>query len=124
MLYVVRHAEAGSRSQWTDSDWLRPLSRKGREQARAMLEQFHAARFTRVVSSPYVRCMETVLPVASHHMVAVEPHDALTEGAPLESTLVLLKELSSAGAIVCSHGDVIGNLLEHVAATGVRLSPG
>jgi 8-oxo-dGTP diphosphatase len=120
-IYLVRHAKAGSRSDWAEDDWLRPLSRDGQAQARGLLEQFHSARFRRILSSPYVRCMETVVPLGAAHGVAIRPADALAEAARLEGALALLKEHVNHGAVFCSHGDVIPMLLEQLAADGLDL---
>lgn len=122
-IYLVRHAAAGNRSEWRDDDWLRPLSRKGHAQARGLVPLFHRASFTRIVSSPAVRCVETVAPLAGAHGIAIEINAALAEEADVELTLALLKEASSGGAVLCSHGDMIPAVLEHVRAQGVDLGP-
>jgi 8-oxo-dGTP diphosphatase len=120
-IYLLRHAKAGQRSAWTDPDWLRPLSIVGRAQARDLLHTMHKARFEHVLSSPYVRCMETVVPLAAHHELPIEPIEELAEGAPLEGALALVKEYSDGGAVLCTHGDIIPLLLSHYAANGTDL---
>jgi broad specificity phosphatase PhoE len=120
-IYLLRHAKAGQRSAWTDPDWLRPLSVTGRQQARDLLHTLHKARFEHILSSPYVRCMETVVPLAAHHELAVEPTEALAEGASLEGALALTKEYADGGAVFCTHGDIIPAMLEHYAANGTNL---
>ncbi len=122
-IYLVRHAKAGQRSPWAEPDWLRPLTEPGQMQARSLLVTLHKAHFARILSSPYVRCMETVVPLASHHGLPVEPTEALTEGAALDGALALLKEHAEHGAVLCSHGDVIPAILDHVAANGTDLGP-
>ncbi len=123
-IHLVRHAKAGDRSAWVGPDHLRPLTQPGQRQARALLDQFATARFARIVSSPYVRCMETVVPLAGAHLLAIEPHEALAEAAPLDETLKLLAACADDGAVWCSHGDVIPDLLGHLAATtGLDLGP-
>ncbi len=117
MIYLVRHAKAGDRSAWTGDDRVRPLTDAGRRQALALVDTLRDARFTRIAASPYVRCLETVVPLAGHHLVAIEPHDALSEGATATDTLKLVAECAPTGAVLCSHGDVIPNLLGHLAAT-------
>ncbi len=124
MIYLVRHAKAGDRSRWIGDDWLRPLTGEGRRQARELVERFSAERFTRIVSSPSARCLETVVPLAGAHSIAIEPHDALAEGAALSDTLKLVDECTIGGAVICSHGDVIPNVLGHFQATaGLDLGP-
>lgn len=117
MIYLVRHAKAGDRAGWDGDDRVRPLIPAGQRQARALCDVLDDARFTRIVSSPYVRCLETVVPLAGRHLVPIEPHDALAEAAPLDETLALIAECAAEGAVLCSHGDVIPDLLAHLAAT-------
>jgi hypothetical protein len=63
-VYLVRHARAGDRSRWTGDDWLRPLSVRGHRQAYLLIKLLADAKFDRILSSPYVRCMQTVVPIA------------------------------------------------------------
>lgn len=120
-IYLVRHAKAGERSEWDGDDRLRPLSKRGRRQAEGLVGLLDGERFGRIMSSPYVRCMESVVPLAASRGLAVEPTESLSEGASLESALALVKEHAEAGAIFCSHGDVIPMLLEHCAKGGIDL---
>jgi phosphohistidine phosphatase SixA len=102
---LLRHASAGDREQWEGDDRLRPLDRKGRKQAEKLRERLLAAGVTRVLSSPYVRCVQTVEPLG----LEIELDDRLAEGAPRAATLALLAELEA--AVACTHGDVIENVL-------------
>ena len=122
-IYLVRHAKAGDRAAWTGDDTLRPLSGRGHTQARGLLDVLADARFERVVSSPYVRCMETVVPIAAARNMPVEPSDALAEGASLREALAVVTKHVADGAVLCTHGDVMPMLLEHFAAHGVDLGP-
>lgn len=76
------------------------------------------------MSSPYVRCRETVAPIAERLGLPVEDADALCEGAPLSEALRLLEKLTDKPTVLCSHGDVIGELLHHFAGQHVRLDAG
>ncbi len=120
-IYLVRHAKAGERNAWEDDDELRPLSGRGHRQARGLLEVLRDARFDRVFSSPYVRCMETVVPIAAQRGVAIEPVDALAEGATLGEAAALVRKHATNGAVFCTHGDVIPMLLAHYANLGVEI---
>jgi broad specificity phosphatase PhoE len=122
-IYLVRHARAGERSLWRQEDWLRPLSRAGRSQARGLISLLEDARFDRVLSSPYVRCLETVVPVAGARRLAIEPEDTLAEGGDLDSAMALVRKHIGNGAVLCSHGDVIPAILSSLAATGIDLGP-
>jgi 8-oxo-dGTP diphosphatase len=122
-LYLVRHAKAGDRREWAGDDRLRPLSRRGQRQAEGLVELLADRPVDRVLSSPYVRCMETVVPLAGMRNLAVEPCDALAEEAPLDAVLALVRKHADEDAVLCSHGDVIPMLLDHLARRGVDLGP-
>lgn len=117
-LFVVRHAKAGDREKWTEPDHLRPLTKPGREQAVALVAQLADFVIDRVISSPYVRCVETVEPLAAGRGVEVEEHDALAEGAFLEDTSKLIGSLDGPAAL-CTHGDVLGWLIADLRSRGI-----
>jgi 8-oxo-(d)GTP phosphatase len=104
---LLRHASAGDRKTWQGDDRLRPLDERGREQALALAERLRAQGVERVYSSPYVRCTQTVAPLG----LEIVPDERLAEGAPLEATLELLRDLDD--AVACTHGDVIEVVLGH-----------
>jgi broad specificity phosphatase PhoE len=120
-IHLVRHAKAGSRKAWSGDDALRPLSKAGRTQARAVAKSLADAGITRIVSSPFVRCRETIEPLAQRLGIEVTLSDALAEGASLTDALRLVEKLSDENVVLCSHGDVIGELLRHYASAGVEL---
>src|SRR5438132_440683 len=118
-VYLLRHAKAGDRNTWRDDDWFRPLSLRGHVQTRLLLQSLKDATFDRILSSPYVRCMETVVPIAAARGMAVEPVEELTEGAPLEPAVTLVRKHAVSGALMCMHGDVLPMLLDYYAAAGI-----
>jgi 8-oxo-dGTP diphosphatase len=120
-IYLVRHAKAGVRDAWDGDDTLRPLTSQGHRQARALLDVLADARFELVLSSPYVRCMETVVPIAADRKLAVEPVEALAEGAHLDEVVALVRKHASGGAVFSTHGDVVPMLLDYVASRGVDI---
>ena len=116
-LLVVRHASAGKRREWQGDDRLRPLDEKGRRQAAglpSLLAQFEIAR---IASSPYLRCTQTVEPLSEQQGLSIEERHELEEGASLEATLVLLRELGD-DAVLCTHGDVLVNLFGETGRKG------
>jgi broad specificity phosphatase PhoE len=122
-LYVVRHAHAGSRSAWDGPDDTRPLSRRGRKQADAIADHLAGVGVARLVSSPSVRCVQTLAPLADRLGLRVDADDRLLEGADGDQALALLGELANAtdgAAAVCSHGDVIPDVLRILNAGATR----
>ena len=120
-IFLVRHARAGDRSAWRQDDWLRPLSRSGRSQARGLLNVLKDARFDHVRSSPYVRCLETVVPIAGARRLPIEPDDALGEGGDIEAVFAIMRKHIGGGALLCSHGDIIPAVLTSLASNGVDI---
>jgi 8-oxo-dGTP diphosphatase len=88
-------------------DELRPLDARGRKQAAALVELLRPLGVRRVVSSPYVRCVETVEPLAAALELTVEHDDRLAEGAG-HAALELVRE---AGVVCCTHGDIVEAVL-------------
>jgi 8-oxo-dGTP diphosphatase len=120
-LYLVRHSKAGERRHWEGEDRLRPLSRSGRRQADALVGVFEGRPVTRVLSSPYERCVETVRPLAHERGLRVEEVGGLSEGASLDGVLELIGSLRAEAAVLCSHGDVIPMIVEYHVDRGMRL---
>jgi 2,3-bisphosphoglycerate-dependent phosphoglycerate mutase len=77
MLYLLRHAESDSSPDVPESDW--PLSEKGKEQARALVDRFADCRIDAVYSSPYRRAMATVRPLAEARDLSICTDDRLRE---------------------------------------------
>lgn len=119
--YLVRHAKCGSRSTWTEDDRLRPLSKPGRRQADALVKAFRGIDVARAVSSPYVRCVQTVRPLALDRGLPVETTEALAEGAPLEQALALLEQTVHTPTVLCTHGDIVPAVVLNLAERGAEL---
>lgn len=122
-VHLIRHASAGSRSHWHDDDELRPLTDKGRRQAKALAAVVNDGTVMRIMSSEFVRCIETLAPLADATGLQTEIHDALREGASLTDTMKLIEAEHSGTTVICSHGDVIGGVIDHLARAGVDIDP-
>jgi 8-oxo-dGTP diphosphatase len=118
--FVVRHAKAGSRRRFEGDDTLRPLSRNGRVQANGITDLLAHRDIERILTSPYIRCVQTVEPLAAQLGLPVEADDRLAEGGDWQDALELVEHATGPIAL-CSHGDVIGDLMHHLAARGVPL---
>jgi 8-oxo-dGTP diphosphatase len=97
------------------------LSKVGRKQAGGIARSLSRSEITRIVSSPFVRCRETIEPLALELGLEVELSDALAEGARASQTLRLVEKMLDQNAVLCTHGDVLGNVLAHYESMGVRL---
>lgn len=121
-VYLVRHAKAKKRAKWTEPDHLRPLTKLGRTQAAALPAHFGAQPFSRLFSSPYLRCVQTLEPLAEARGLDVETADSLAEGGTGGEALELMLGLAAAGPLVCAtHADVMFDVVEELVAAGVRM---
>lgn len=118
-LLLVRHAHAGAKDHWHGDDRLRPLSDRGRGEASALVGLLAGYRAAQVVSSPLVRCVQTVEPLAAHLGVPIEQSEALGPQADREAAR-LLRSLTSAAhsVVVCTHGETIEALQRRLARPG------
>jgi len=114
-LLLIRHAHAGDRDAWPAADHLRPLSVKGIGQAEALVFALSGYAVDCVLSSPSLRCTQTVEPLALVRGLTVEGCDALAEGNG-PAGLDLVRRLAGAPVALCTHGDVIGEVLEAMPA--------
>ena len=65
-LILVRHASAGHKADWPGDDASRPLDAQGAADAQALARLLACfAPTARVISSPALRCIETVRPFAA-----------------------------------------------------------
>lgn len=108
---LLRHAAAGDRARWSGDDRYRPLDERGHRQAQALVDTYAAWPVTRIVSSPYARCVGTVEPLADTLDVDVEVEDALAEGTPLDVVAALVRRLGEVPTVVCTHGDIVSSLV-------------
>lgn len=122
---VLRHAHAVARSEWEGDDRDRVLSRRGVKQSRLLAKMLVEMKPARILTSPYVRCLDTVRPLAAATGLEVEEEERLAEGHG-RAAIELTRALGAAGedAVLCSHGDVIPDILAAVAnEDGVDLGP-
>jgi phosphohistidine phosphatase SixA len=115
---LVRHASAGRRRDWEGDDSLRPLDRRGRRQAKWLAESLGGRGAARILTSPYTRCRETVEPLAAVLGLPLEERSELAEGAARAEALALVAELGPAAAVLCTHGDVVAELLGRESPKG------
>ncbi len=118
-IFLIRHAHAGRRSEWQGADDLRPLSDRGRIQAQSLIDAIGDVVVGRVVSSPSVRCLQTIEPIALQFGLDTEVSEAFAEGADGDEAYRILLELDAHDGVVCSHGDVIPDLLRRLVSAGM-----
>ncbi len=129
-LLVVRHAHAGRRSAYKGDDRVRPLTARGRARASALVPLLSRYRPQRILSSPFVRCCETVQPIAEALGLGVESVDELAEGHGHDAVR-LIRTMAGESAVLCTHGDVATTIVESLVPeseasrrTSLRLQKG
>jgi hypothetical protein len=148
-VHLVRHAVALDRRSWSQPDELRPLDARGREQARGLVARYLVRAPQRIVSSPALRCVETLAPTAQACGLTVVAVPYLEEGSPPEAacdgliaaltSMTASSERSGSPAgrpgatgsaaagtdrvgrllLACTHGDVLEGLIELLLHEGV-----
>jgi 8-oxo-dGTP diphosphatase len=118
---VVRHARAVKRTDWTGEEDERPLLERGHVQSRELAPLLACFDLRHLVTSPWARCVQTLLPTAELLGVPLTEEDPLTEaGHELDpvGAAELAGELiaEGAGVAVCSHGPVLPTLQTAVSA--------
>jgi 8-oxo-dGTP diphosphatase len=112
-LTIVRHASAGQKRDWTDPDMERPLDELGRRQADALSTLLRRAPVSRIVSSPAVRCLQTMAPLARALGMPVEIGPDLGPDASTRTILVAcLVDPTFDDAVLCTHGELLSPLLQ------------
>ena len=122
LVYLVRHGQAGERARWDGPDRVRPLDDAGRAQAQALVRLFAGQPFAHLVSSPFARCVATMVPLALARGMVVEVREELAEGMLWEYAEKIVLEAAVEGpAAVCVHGDAMRELVAELADRGVPL---
>jgi 8-oxo-(d)GTP phosphatase len=132
-ILLMRHAKAANRYRWEGPDDERPLTRRGLDQARLIAGHVsdHGGRQpSRMLSSPSLRCRQTLEPLAPAASLEIVEVEWLQEGSEAGHALDQLSRLArrldpSSGTggpvVACTHGDVIWGVLDRLARRGVDL---
>ena len=129
---LVRHGKALARAKWEQDDLLRPLTGRGRRQARSLLPPLAAFGVTRVATSRSVRCAETVRPYAQAAGLTVEATDDLTEetaeadptrARTYTETVVREALATHRPTVLCGHRPVLPTMLEVLGLPARPMEP-
>ena len=122
MPYLIRHADAGNKHDWAGPDDARPLSFPGQLEAHSLLGRLRDYPITRILTSPTIRCQQTVTPLSQRRAVPTELAEDLAVDAPAARLLALVTDPQLQTAVLCTHGEQISQLMRQLAAGGVPLS--
>jgi len=108
---LVRHAHAGDKRQWTGADTNRPLSERGRQQAEGLAHNLSGLDAPRLISSPFLRCRQTLRPLAARSPRAIETSRLLSPDARPGELHEFLADPDLEGAVLCTHGETLSALI-------------
>ena len=118
-IIVVRHGQAVPKKGWTGPDDERPLLGRGRRQAARLRKVIGRQQPTRVLSSPALRCLQTVQPLAERYSLTVETAEPLSTLAPDEAAglchELVRSEPPDAVVVLCTHREVLNVLLPRIS---------
>jgi 8-oxo-dGTP diphosphatase len=130
-LLIVRHGKAESRKQWKGTDADRPITPRGAAAAYALNRELACFAPSRLITSPWVRCLETIEVFSWQTGLSMVPADELTEDAFAENPQAAWErfeeEIEHAlnahiTTAVCMHRPVIGEIFEHLRTMCVSKS--
>ncbi|HUP83350.1 MAG TPA: histidine phosphatase family protein [Candidatus Limnocylindria bacterium] len=116
-LYLLRHAHAGNAAAWTGDDAERPLSDRGKDQARRLgkLLADRGVMPDTILSSPKLRARQTANLVADALGVAVTSDERLAEEFDLGALAEMMAGVGSGSLMVVGHdpdfSDVLATLV-------------
>ena len=103
-MILLRHAWAGDSSKWKGDDDERPLDERGIEQAKELVDELAPFTIDRIVSSPAVRCVQTVEPLAHAQGLEIEECPELGQRRSEQEWAAAVRSFVGTNAVVCGHG--------------------
>jgi 8-oxo-dGTP diphosphatase len=120
-VFLVRHAVAVGRSSWDGDDRLRPLTKRGEREAQGLVRLLADADIRRIVSSPALRCRDTVAPLGAKLGIDVADAEVLLEGTKAKARFELLYDLAArkGDSVACVHGDLVPEVIRRLDRDGM-----
>ncbi|MFM1957789.1 MAG: hypothetical protein RI929_152 [Actinomycetota bacterium] len=120
-LIILRHAKATLRSDWKGEEAKRTLLPEGKKQAKALVPLIAAYGPKRLITSPWVRCHDTIAPYAETRKQKLIERHQLTELGNKKRparTQDVVKDLlgTSKSGLICSHRPALPSILAPFAA--------
>ena len=124
-LIVLRHAQATIRAEWKAEEAKRPLLPEGKQQATDLIPLLAAFGPKRLITSPWVRCRDTIAPYAQARKQKLIERHQLTElghkKRPVRTQEVVSDLLgTSKSGLICSHRPALPSILAPFAAMAPR----
>ncbi len=125
-IVLLRHARAVKREKWGPDEATRPLSRMGVAQTLDIVPLLSAFGVSQVITSPWLRCEQTVMPYVTLGTTPLRVAESLTEWAVKENPEAARKVIEElidgprAATVVSLHGPTLSVLEEPLAQISHR----
>ncbi|HEY2596220.1 MAG TPA: phosphoglycerate mutase family protein [Chloroflexota bacterium] len=124
-LEIFIHMDAVDRNSWQGAPDDRPLTPLGERQSERIAEELTTGPVQAIYSSQAVRCRESLAPLSSRAGLPVQVLLQFQDTA--EKALGALNEIHKAvpdgRAVLCSYGDVVPALLNHLTSAWRQPNP-
>lgn len=109
---LLRHAKAKPRSSWTRDEGLRPLAATGKRQSLSVKRILTAWQPEKIYTSPWTRCVQTIMPYAQAIRKDFKEVGSLTEKAAKRNPKAAAKSIKKLiergeSLVVCTHRPVL-----------------
>jgi exopolyphosphatase/guanosine-5'-triphosphate,3'-diphosphate pyrophosphatase len=112
---LVRHGRAEKRSRWDGPDALRPLTGEGLRHAERIGQRLARTRPDRLLASPFLRCRQTLEPLARRLGLPVETREWLAKGEDPEKAADLICRERGERVVCCTHTEMLGGIAGELA---------
>jgi phosphohistidine phosphatase len=127
-LYLVRHADAGNSATWAGVDAERPLSKKGRRQAKALGRTLKdlGLRVDAVITSPLLRAVQTAKPLAKATGAEIVVDERLGYGFGKRELAALVGQLGAGmqRVVLVGHDPGFTEVASLLSGTSIEMAKG
>ena len=120
-ILLTRHALAGVRGGFGHDDSARPLSGRGRVQARTLIDRLRCFDIDTILTSRAARCLQTVAPLAKDRQLTPEISRGLWEEAGAGELKALIADRPTGTSLFCSHRPIVHMALSQLLGSGSDL---
>jgi 8-oxo-(d)GTP phosphatase len=119
-LIVLRHAKATPRSDWSKGEKTRPLLPKGMEQAERLVSQLASYGPKKLITSPWKRCKDTVVPYAKFSNRTLLERSQLSEYSAEKNPKKakrLIEDIfeGTDSTLICTHRPALPKVLDAIS---------
>jgi phosphohistidine phosphatase SixA len=120
-VHLVRHGRAEKGTRWDGPDALRPLTGEGLRHAERVGLKLRRNRPDRLLTSPSLRCRQTLEPLAHRLGLGIETREWLAKGEDPGKAADLLCRERGQRIVCCGHADMLGPLEDELYELDVEV---